>query len=160
MSQCPKTSPTPWRSRKPMDALLTHGEGLLVPERMIIAPTVWPSSTNAPASTSSSGRNTPTDGAMIMRSGTRSPSPWVKRASMGLRDLQGVGDVLGHCDIANGHAGGAALGEGGEHRSVADLEEGVGAEADERLHGRAPTHRDRDVAGKAAAPTVAVGVRD
>ena len=38
---------------------------------------------SAPASTSSSGRNTPTDGAMIMRSGTPSPSPWVNSASMG-----------------------------------------------------------------------------
>src|SRR4029079_19154270 len=54
-------------------------------------PTVWPSSTWSPASTSSSGRNTPTEGAMIMRSGTRSPSPWVKRASMGYATSRIVG---------------------------------------------------------------------
>src|SRR5262249_51583677 len=35
-----------------------------------------------PSPSSSTGRNTPTVGATIMRSGTRSPSPWVNRASM------------------------------------------------------------------------------
>ena len=39
-SATPTTSPRSWRSGKPMEALLTHGEGLLVPERMIIAPSV------------------------------------------------------------------------------------------------------------------------
>ena len=75
-------------------------------------PTVWPTSTWSPASTSSSGRNTPTDGAMIMRSGTRSPSPWFKRASMGYATSTGEsGDVVRGGDVADGDVGGAALGE-------------------------------------------------
>src|SRR5712692_4137175 len=122
-------------------------------------PTVWPLSTRTPSSMLSRGRNTPTDGAMIIRSGTRSPSPWVKRASMELGDLQLESDVIGCCDVADGDGWRAPLGQCREHRAVADLQEGGGAETDQCVHRRAPLNGNRDVLGEPGAPAVGIVVR-
>src|SRR5439155_7182071 len=79
---CPSRRRSPgWTrmpTRRPRNGLQT---GVDVPGPSS-SPTAWPSSTNAPSSSVSNGRNTPTAGATIMRSGTSKPSPWVNRASM------------------------------------------------------------------------------
>ena len=126
-------------------------------------PTVWPSSTWSPSSTSSSGRNTPTDGATIMRSGTRSPSPWVKQGFHGLRRPPGSsrGDVVGGARCCGRRRRARCA-----WRAPAIIEpwptsRNVSApSADEGVHRRAPAHRHRDVLGEAVAPAVGVGVGD
>src|SRR5262249_739209 len=49
-----------------------------------ITPTAWPVSTLCPQATSwpNNGRNTPTEGATITRSGTIRPSPWTSAVSI------------------------------------------------------------------------------
>ena len=59
-------------------------------------PTVWPRVDDGPPSRrASSGRNTPTDGATIMRSGTSRPSPWSSSASIRRTSSEIGGDRRG-----------------------------------------------------------------
>ena len=95
-------------------------------------PTAWPACRSAPSSTSASRRNTPTDGAMIMRSGnsetfasrvsyfsrrvTRTSRIAFGRIAFGSIRSFGGGDVVDR-DVRR-----AALGQRREHRAVPPLE--------------------------------------